>query len=109
MSRTSASSVDPLRPSAAVAAAAWAARVRAGREQVERLREVGEPDDPYGPSARRFGRDPYRTDDPALALLRSMAGADETWLDLGAGGGRYALPLALAVRDVVAWGVMLDR
>ena len=24
------------------------------------------------------------------------------WLDVGAGGGRYALPLALAVREVVA-------
>lgn len=31
-----------------------------------------------------------------------MARPDETWLDIGAGGGRYALPLALDVRRIVA-------
>ena len=31
-----------------------------------------------------------------------MAEPDDVWLDIGAGGGRYALPLALAVREVVA-------
>ena len=31
-----------------------------------------------------------------------LAEPDDVWLDIGAGGGRYALPLALAVREVVA-------
>ena len=31
-----------------------------------------------------------------------LARADDTWLDIGAGGGRYALPLARSVREVVA-------
>jgi SAM-dependent methyltransferase len=94
--------LDPLRPSPDIAGAAWATRVRAGREQIARLREVGEPDDFYAPSAKRFGQDPHRTNDAALDVLRSMARADETWLDIGAGGGRYALPLALFVKEVVA-------
>jgi SAM-dependent methyltransferase len=88
--------------SASVAAEAWAARVRAGREQIERLREVEEPADFYGPMAQRFALDPHRSDDEALDVLRSLARTDETWLDIGAGGGRYALPLALVVRRVVA-------
>ncbi len=46
--------------------------------------------------------DPRRTDDPTLNALLSLARPNDTWLDVGAGGGRYALPLALAVREVVA-------
>jgi SAM-dependent methyltransferase len=34
--------------------------------------------------------------------LRALVRPDDTVLDIGAGGGRYALPLALAVREVVA-------
>jgi SAM-dependent methyltransferase len=93
---------DPLRPSAAAAAEAWAARVRDGREQVVRLREIDEPRDFYGPMASRFGQDPRRRGDAALEALRSMATPSQTWLDLGAGGGRYALPLALEVALVHA-------
>jgi hypothetical protein len=46
--------------------------------------------------------DPRRTDDPSLNALLGLARAEDVWLDVGAGGGRYALPLALAVREVVA-------
>ena len=46
--------------------------------------------------------DPRRTDDPSLNALLALAHPDDVWLDVGAGGGRYALPLALAVREVVA-------
>ena len=93
---------DPLRPTERAATEAWAARVRAGREQVERLREVPDPSDFYGPMARRFARDPHRTNEPALDVLRSMTERDDTWLDIGAGGGRYSLPLALKVARVHA-------
>ncbi len=93
---------DALRPTAEEAKASWAARVRADREQVERLREVVDPADFYAPVAERFRVDPRRTDDPVLDVLRSLAQSDEAWLDIGAGGGRFALPLALVVRKVTA-------
>jgi SAM-dependent methyltransferase len=93
---------DPLRPTAGAALAAWAARVRANREQAERVREGSLPRDFYAPVASAFRSDPRRTDEPALDALRALARSGETWLDIGAGGGRYALPLALLVREVVA-------
>ena len=93
---------DPLRPTEQEATEAWSARVRAGREQIERSREIEDPADFYAPMARRFARDPHRTDETALDVLRSMAGPDDTWLDIGAGGGRYSLPLALEVVRVHA-------
>ena len=46
--------------------------------------------------------DPHRTDDATLNGLLSLARRGDLWLDIGAGGGRYALPLALHVREVVA-------
>jgi SAM-dependent methyltransferase len=92
---------DALRPAAGVALAAWAARVRADKEQVERLREVADPADFYAPVAQRFRHDPRRTDDAALNVLRELCRPDDVWLDIGAGGGRYALPIALRTREVV--------
>jgi SAM-dependent methyltransferase len=93
---------DPLRPARAEAASAWASRVRAERAQVERLREVEDPADFYAPMARHFGQHPERTDDPSAEAVLALARRDETWLDIGAGGGRYALPLALRVARVHA-------
>jgi SAM-dependent methyltransferase len=46
--------------------------------------------------------DPRRADEPALDVLRTVAQPGETWLDIGAGAGRYALPLALLAERVVA-------
>ena len=80
---------------------AWAARVRANREQAERLREVPVGDF-YAPVSGVFVADPRRTGEAALEVLRAMAGPEDTWLDIGAGAGRYALPLALLVRGVIA-------
>ncbi len=81
--------------------AAWSERVLANREQAERLRETQLPDF-YAPVTAQFVADPRRTDEPALDVLRASARPDHVWLDIGAGAGRYALPLALAVREVVA-------
>jgi SAM-dependent methyltransferase len=81
----------------------WTRQVRANRSQVDRLREV--PDgDFYAATSSLFVADPRRSDaeDPTLARLRALARPDETWLDIGAGAGRYALPLALIVREVIA-------
>lgn len=81
---------------------AWRAQVVADREQVERAREVDDPADFYAPVTSRFRMDPRRTDDPTLNELLALTRPDDVWLDIGAGGGRYALPLALVTREVVA-------
>jgi SAM-dependent methyltransferase len=84
------------------AIAAWGDRVRANREQVDRVREVPDGADFYARVTSLFRADPRRTSEPVLDLLLALARPDDTWLDIGAGGGRYALPLALAVREVIA-------
>jgi SAM-dependent methyltransferase len=81
---------------------AWCERVRANREQVERVREVPDGADFYAPVSSLFRADPDRGDDPVLAELITLAKPGETWIDIGAGAGRYALPLARAVGEVVA-------
>jgi CTP:molybdopterin cytidylyltransferase MocA/SAM-dependent methyltransferase len=80
----------------------WAVRVREDRAQVDRHREVRDDADFYGPVSSLFRADPQRTDDSSLERLRGLARPGETWLDIGAGAGRYALPLALLVREVIA-------
>jgi SAM-dependent methyltransferase len=95
-------SASVLRPSAAAAAEAWRTIVVAEREQVERLPNRPRPEDFYGPVAESFKADPHRTNDPLLDILRPMVRPDETWLDVGAGGGRYTLPIALLARRVFA-------
>lgn len=81
--------------------AAWAGRVRANREQAERLRET-HTGDFYAPVSALFVADPHRTGEPALDALFALARGNEVWLDIGAGAGRYALPLAGAVGGVLA-------
>ena len=75
--------------------------MRANREQVEQFRETS-PDDFYAPIARMFRADPRRTDDPSLNMLRTLLKPDDVVLDVGAGGGRYAVALALECREVIA-------
>jgi SAM-dependent methyltransferase len=84
------------------ALADWAARVRANRAQVERVREVDDGQDFYAPVARHFAADPRRRGEPTLEALRALVRPEDVLLDVGAGGGRYALPLALVVREVIA-------
>ena len=93
---------DDLRPTAANALQAWRRRVSANREQAERVREGAPPSDFYAAVASDFRVDPRRTDEPALDILRSLVKPGETWLDIGSGGGRYALPLALLAKEVIA-------
>jgi SAM-dependent methyltransferase len=81
--------------------AVWAERVRQNRDQVDLIREV--PDrDFYAPVSSLFVADPRRTGEEALDALRDLARADDRWLDIGAGAGRYALPLAIDVAEVIA-------
>ena len=101
MTRHSTRAADALRPSLEAALTSWADRVRANREQVEQFREAS-PADFYAPIAGLFRADPRRRDEPTLEALRGLVRPDDTVVDIGAGGGRYALPLALVSREVVA-------
>ena len=91
-----------LRPSAAEAAEAWRELVIAEREQVESLPDRPRPEDFYAPVAESFKADPRRTDEPLLDALRGLVQPNETWIDIGAGGGRYTLPIALMAKRVYA-------
>jgi len=80
---------------------AWAERVRANRAQVDLIREV--PDhDFYAPVSSLFVADPRRTGEAALDALVAIAQPADRWLDIGAGAGRYALPLAGRVAEMIA-------
>lgn len=94
--------VDEPRDLVAAIEADWADRVRRNREQVERVRESPEEDDHYAPVSDLFRDDPRRSGDAILDALLALARPQDTWLDVGAGAGRYAFPLALAVRQVIA-------
>jgi CTP:molybdopterin cytidylyltransferase MocA/SAM-dependent methyltransferase len=89
--------VDTPEDLARVVEAAWAVRVRDNRDQVERIREVPDGADFYAPVRSLFRADPTRTDDPVLAALLDLVRPGETWLDVGAGAGRFALPIARAL------------
>ncbi len=93
---------NSLIPSAEEAAAAWAGRVRADRAQVEQYREEPERSDFYAPIAANFKADPRRVNDPVLNALLELVQPGETWLDIGAGGGRLSLPIALKAKEVIA-------
>jgi SAM-dependent methyltransferase len=93
---------DILHPSKERALESWARQVRENREQAERFREAPEKSDFYAPTADVFKADPHRSSEPALEALRAMVRKDESWLDIGAGGGRNALPLALLAKEVIA-------
>jgi len=88
--------------------AAWADRVRADREQVDRVREVPDGSDFYAPVRSMFRADPTRTDDPILADLLQVAGPGDTWLDVGAGAGRFALPIARSLAESGGRVIALD-
>jgi hypothetical protein len=90
----------PPRAARWAAAERWAGRVAANAAQVARLRESVDPADFYASRVRSFQSGGYpATEWPRLlALLRP----GDTWIDVGAGAGRLAVPLAGAVRQVVA-------
>jgi CTP:molybdopterin cytidylyltransferase MocA/SAM-dependent methyltransferase len=100
--------VDTRADHVALLEAAWAAKVRANAEQVERFREVPDGTDFYAPVTGLFRADPRRTDEPVLTALLRLIEPGETWIDIGAGAGRYALPIALALAPSGGRVIALD-
>lgn len=95
------SKASPLRPTEAEALAEWRRLVHADAEQVARLREQGPEVDYYTCLAPRF-RPGAGLETPELPLLAAIAEPQDTWLDIGAGGGRFAVPLARRVQRLIA-------
>ncbi len=89
-----------LRPSDALALAEWAALIVADAAQVARVREPEPATDHYAAMAARFR--PGQLPSLELPVLESFAQPSETWLDIGAGGGRFAVPLAARVSRLIA-------
>jgi SAM-dependent methyltransferase len=82
--------------------AEWGQRVRANHAQSAAYRESDESPDFYAPVASRFKADPHRTGDPVLDYIKSRVIPGETFIDIGAGAGRVALPLAVHGAKVIA-------
>ena len=60
------------------------------------------PSDHWAPFAANFAADPHRSDDQLIGPLGRDLEPTDTLMDVGAGGGRHALPLALRCRSVTA-------
>jgi predicted O-methyltransferase YrrM len=100
--------VDTTADLARIVEAGWSERVEANRAQVERIRGVPDGADFYAPVRSLFRADPTRTDDPVLAALLAQVRPGDRWLDVGAGAGRFALPLARALEASGGSVVALD-
>jgi molybdenum cofactor cytidylyltransferase len=100
--------VDSTDDLATILETAWATRVRGNREQVERIREVPDGQDFYAPVSSLFRADPTREGDAVLDALIDLCQPGDTWLDVGAGAGRFALPLARALDPSGGSVVALD-
>ncbi|MGH2543088.1 MAG: class I SAM-dependent methyltransferase [Ardenticatenaceae bacterium] len=95
------------------AIADWKKRVEAHHEQSIRAQgETWSSGDFWRPFAENFRDDPRRTDDVMLNRLLQEVDSSSTVLDVGAGGGRFALPLALKCKGVTAVepsGAMIEQ
>ena len=79
----------------------WGEMVRVEHEQSDRMRGA-RPTDHWRQYAHQFKADPRRTDDVLVERLRTRLQPGESLLDVGAGGGRLALPLSLTCGSVTA-------
>ena len=80
----------------------WRLMVEEEHAQSESVREQGDaPSDSWVPFAERF-RPSLDTRDPIVLRLLREVEPQHTVLDVGAGGGRVALPMSMHCRSVVA-------
>ena len=79
----------------------WGQMVRMEHEQSDRMRGA-RPTDHWTQYARQFKADPRRTGEALVERLRARLLPGDSLLDVGAGGGRLALPLALNCQSVTA-------
>lgn len=82
-----------------VLASKWSALVEAHDAQAARLRQFQAPFDAWSALVGMFV--PGEVSPDVQAVL-DLAQAGETWLDIGAGGGRISIPLAERVGEVIA-------
>ena len=80
----------------------WNEMVNIEHAQSDSMRKDAPPADSWRDFAQQFKADPRRTDDRLLNHLRQLVTSEQVVLDVGAGGGRLALPLALKAKKVVA-------
>ena len=80
----------------------WTEMVRAEHAQSDSMRKEDPPADSWSNFAQNFRADPNRTDDALVNYLRQTIASGQVVMDVGAGGGRLALPLALDAEKVVA-------
>ena len=79
----------------------WRQMIISEHAQTDRIRGP-RPSDHWTQLAQNFKDDPHRTGDEMLDELRARVNQGETLIDVGAGGGRLALPLALTCSWVYA-------
>ncbi len=76
--------------------------MRANVEQMERVREAVRASGADFWTGRTAVFRPGVRESPELAAIEALARPEDTWLDIGAGGGRFAIPLSTRVTSVVA-------
>ena len=91
-----------LRPTEAEALEAWRSLHEAVEDQRERLLDGPAPGDYWGAMAEIFTPGPRGYPAPELPLLEALTQLDDSWLEVGAGAGRLAIPLAARVRHMTA-------
>ena len=80
----------------------WTEMVRAEHAQSDSMRKEDPPADSWNNLAQNFRADPRRSDDALVDHLRQAIAPGQVVLDVGAGGGRLSLPLALDAQKVIA-------
>lgn len=81
----------------------WRQMIDVEHAQSDEMRgAVPRPTDHWRPYASNFRADPRRSGDALVDLLLEFIEPNHTVLDVGAGGGRLALPIALKCKSLVA-------
>ncbi len=80
----------------------WTEMIKVEHAQSDSMRKEDPPADSWANFAQQFRADPSRTDDALVNHLRRTIAPGQVVMDVGAGGGRLALPLALDAEKVIA-------